>query len=97
MFLLRSQGDADECSGHASQHKGDRKDCDNHRGISLLSVAGKILARILLNHLNKHLDCGMLPESKCGFRQSRGTIDMIFATHAQVLPAKMGRSCLSHV
>ena len=26
--------------------------CNNHRGISLLSVAGKILARVLLNRLN---------------------------------------------
>ena len=26
--------------------------CDNHRGISLLSVAGKVIARVLLNRLN---------------------------------------------
>ena len=50
--------------------------CDNHRGISLLSVAGKILACVLLNRLNEHLE--QSPESQCGCRKDRGTIDMIF-------------------
>ena len=31
--------------------KGDRNACGNYRGISLLSIAGKIFARILLNRL----------------------------------------------
>ena len=53
--------------------------CDNHRDISLLSIAGKILAKILLNRLNAHLDqAGLIPESQCGLRKDRGTIDMIF-------------------
>lgn len=38
------------------KRKGNRQACDNHRGISLLSIAGKILARILLSHLTVHLD-----------------------------------------
>ena len=53
---------------------------DNHRGISLLCIAGKILARILLNRLIDHLEQGLLPESQCGFRKERGTTDIIFAT-----------------
>ena len=32
---------------HLYKRKGNRQSCDNHRGISLLSIAGKILARIL--------------------------------------------------
>jgi hypothetical protein len=64
---------------HLYKRKGNRQMCDNHRGISLLSIAGKILARILLNRLNAHLDQGLLPESQCGFRKERGTVDMIFA------------------
>ncbi|BHF68642.1 hypothetical protein SprV_0301167900 [Sparganum proliferum] len=52
---------------------------DNHRSISLLNMAGKIFARILLNRLNNHLEQGLLPESQCGFRRHRGTTDMIFA------------------
>ena len=44
-----------------------------------MSIAGKVLARVLLNQLNEHLEqSGLLPESQCGFRKDRGTIDMIF-------------------
>ena len=64
---------------HQYKRKGNPQVCDNHRGISLLSIAGKILAKILLNRLNAHLDqAGLIPESQCGFRKDRGTIDMIF-------------------
>jgi len=66
---------------HIYKRKGNRQSCDNHRGISLLSIAGKILARVLLNRLIKHLeqDPPLLPESQCGFRANQGTVDMIFA------------------
>ena len=64
---------------HLYKRKGNRRDCNNHRGISLLSIAGKILARILLNRLMNHLEQGHLPESQCGFRKERGTTDMVFA------------------
>ena len=63
---------------HLYKRKRNPKVCDNHRGISLLSIAGKILAKILLNRLNAHLDkAGLIPESQCGFRKDRGTIGMI--------------------
>nr|VZI36555.1 unnamed protein product [Spirometra erinaceieuropaei] len=64
---------------HLYKRKGNRQICDNHCGISLLNIAGKIFARILLNRLNNHLEQGLLPESQCGFRRHRGTTDMIFA------------------
>nr|VZH99913.1 unnamed protein product [Spirometra erinaceieuropaei] len=64
---------------HLYKRKGNRQVCDNHRGISLLNIAGKIFARILLNRLNNHLEQRLLPESQCGFRRHRGTTDMIFA------------------
>ena len=56
---------------------GNRQLCDNYRGISLLAIAGTILARVRLN-LIIHLEQGLLPESQCGFRGGRGTVDMIF-------------------
>ena len=64
---------------HLYKRKGNKQACDNHRGISLLSIAGKVLARVLLNRLTAHLEQGLLPESQCGFRKERGTIDMVFA------------------
>ena len=52
---------------HLYKHKGNCQACDNHHGISLLSITGKALARVLLNHLIVHLERGLLPESQCGF------------------------------
>ena len=64
---------------HLVKRKGNPQVCDKHRGISLLSFAGKILARVLLNRLTEHLEqSGLLSESQCGFKKDRGTIDMIF-------------------
>jgi len=59
------------------KNKGDRSDCNNYRGISLLSLAGKILARVILPRLQTLAE-RILPESQCGFRASRSTVDMVF-------------------
>ena len=40
---------------HIYKREGDRSCCDNYRDISLLSTAGKILARVLLNRLSDHV------------------------------------------
>ena len=45
---------------HLYKRKENRQACDNHRGISLTSMAGKILARVLLNRLIDHLEDGLL-------------------------------------
>ena len=69
----------DASLGRLYKRKGNRRCCDNHRGISLLAIAGKMRPRVLLNRLPNHLERDLLPESQCGFREGRGTIDMIFA------------------
>ncbi|VDL98400.1 unnamed protein product [Schistocephalus solidus] len=73
-----SSGFQDATIVHLYKWKGNRQLCDNHRGISLLNITGKIFARILLNRLNCHLEQGLLPESQCGFRRHRMTTDMVF-------------------
>jgi len=60
------------------KNKGDRSDCNNYRGISLLSIVGKLFARIALTRLQKFAD-QVYPESQCGFRSKRSTIDMVFS------------------
>ena len=60
------------------KQKGDRAECGNSRGISLLLVAGEVLAKIMLTRLLEHVVDLVLPESQCGFRRGRSTIDMIF-------------------
>ena len=60
------------------KNKGSRNDCNNYRGISLLNIAGKILSRIILPRLQK-LGERIYPESQCGFRSGRSTVDMIFS------------------
>ena len=60
------------------KNKGEKSDCSNHRGITLLSTAGKVLARIMLNRLVSSIVEECLTESQCGFRANRGTTDMVF-------------------
>ena len=61
------------------KNKGIKTDCGNYRGISLLSVAGKILARVILNRLITNILEESLPEVQCGFRPKRSTTGMIFS------------------
>ena len=61
------------------KNKGEKSDCSNYRGITLFSIAGKILARVLLNRLVPSIAEDILPETQCGFRSNRGTTDMVFA------------------
>ena len=60
------------------KNKGDRSDCNTYRGSSLLSVVGKVFARVALTKL-QILAERTLPGSQCGFRTGRSTIDMIFS------------------
>ena len=67
---------------HIFKRKGDQSVCDDHCGISLLSIPGKILARVILNLLTKHVsENNILPESQCGFWSGRSTMNMIFTAH----------------
>ena len=60
------------------KNKGERSDCNNYRGISLLSVIGKVFAKDILVRLQKLAE-RIYSESQCGFRAGRSTIDMVFS------------------
>ena len=48
------------------KNKGERNDCNNYRGISLLSIVGKVYTWVLLICLQKLAE-HIYPESQCGF------------------------------
>jgi hypothetical protein len=60
--------------------KGDKTDCNNYRGISLLSTSYKIVSNILLSRLDQYID-DIVGDHQCGFRRNRSTADQIFCIH----------------
>ena len=66
--------------------KGDKTDCNNYRGISLLPTTCKILSNILLSRLIPYAK-EIIGDHQCGFRRHRSTIDQIFCIR-QVLEKK---------
>jgi hypothetical protein len=57
--------------------RGDKTDCSNYRGISLLTTAYKILSNILLSRLTRYSE-EIIGDHQCGFRRNRSTTDHIF-------------------
>jgi hypothetical protein len=57
--------------------KGDRKAADNYRGISLLSIPGKVYTQILMQRVYQQVD-GQLHECQSAFRRGRGLGDAVF-------------------
>jgi hypothetical protein len=57
------------------KNKGDRSDCNNYRDISLLSIVGKLFARVALKRVQVLAD-RVYPESQCGFCTNSSTISL---------------------
>ena len=57
--------------------KGDRKECTNYRGISLLSLPGKVYAKCLERKCREIVE-SKLEDGQCGFRPGRSTTDQVF-------------------
>jgi hypothetical protein len=66
-----------ECIIVPIYEKGDKADCNNYRGISLLSTAYKILFNILLARLTPYVN-EIIGDHQCGFHRNRSTMDQIF-------------------
>ena len=56
--------------------KGDLRQCENYRGITLLSVPGKVLNRIILKRLQESVD-KRLQDQQAGFRRDHSCTDHI--------------------
>jgi hypothetical protein len=52
--------------------RGDKTDCNNYRGISLLLTSCKIVSNILLSKLSAYKD-EFIGDHQCGFRCNRST------------------------
>ncbi|KAK3534027.1 hypothetical protein QTP86_000639 [Hemibagrus guttatus] len=60
--------------------KGDRRVCSNYRGITLLSLPGKVYSRVLKRRVRPLVE-PRIQEEQCGFRPSRGTLDQLYTLH----------------
>ena len=58
--------------------RGSYDECDNFRGIALLSVPGKVFCKVIQCRLKEKAN-QMLRESQCGFRKGRGCADQLFS------------------
>jgi hypothetical protein len=69
--------------------KGDKTDCNNYRGTSLLSTAYKILSNILLVRLTPHAN-EIIGDHQCGFHHNISTINQSDFIHSADTREKMG-------
>ena len=58
--------------------KRDKKKCTNYRGISLLSLSGKVYAKCLEKRYHETVK-SQLQDAQCRFHSGRSTMDQIFA------------------
>ncbi|CAG4935954.1 unnamed protein product [Parnassius apollo] len=58
--------------------KGSQQDCKNYRGISLLSIVGKLYAKVLNERAMKETD-GKIWDVQAGFRKGMGCTDQVFS------------------
>lgn len=62
------------------KNKGDPKDADNYRGITLLSCLGKVFTAVLNNRLGKFAESvDLIHKEQAGFRPGCSTVDHMFA------------------
>ncbi|TWW67426.1 HEAT repeat-containing protein 3 [Takifugu flavidus] len=57
--------------------KGDRRACSNYRGITLLSLPGKVYSGVLERRVRRIVE-PRIQEEQCGFRPGRGTVDQLY-------------------
>ena len=74
--------------------KGAKYMAGNYRGISLLSIAGKVYAIILMQRVYQQTET-QLHEAQSGFRRGRGTTDAIYTLRALGAACSEYRVCMA--
>lgn len=74
--------------------KGAKDIAGNYRGISLLSIAGKVYAIILMHRVYQQVE-PQLHEAQSGFRRGRGTVDAIYTLRALGAACSEYRVCMA--
>ena len=58
--------------------RGNKNECGSYRGISMMSIVGKLYGRVVINRVN-HITEGLVGEEQGVFRKGRGCVDQVFA------------------
>ena len=75
--------------------KGDKTECGNYRGISLVSHAGKARLKVVARRLSAYCEVKeLLPEEQCGFRPDRSTTGIMFVVRRLQEIRRKARVCL---
>ena len=82
MMFARRANEWDECAKSGIIvplfKKGDRKDVNNYRGVCLLSMCSRVLARVIAKRLSVWAEClDLLDDNQAGFRSGRSTADVV--------------------
>ena len=64
------------CAGYKG--KGNKSECGSYRGISMMSVVGKLYGRVVIDRF-ENITEGLVREEQGGFRKGRGCVDQVFA------------------
>src|SRR5215469_10115689 len=58
--------------------KVNKNECGSYRGISMMSIMGKLYGRVVINRV-KNLKEGLVGEEQGGFRKGEGCVNQVFA------------------
>ena len=72
------------------KRKGERCECKNFRGISLLSIPGNVFGKVGIERIRDVTEWRM-GEERCGFRKGKGCVDQVF-----VVKLAMDKYCELH-
>ena len=81
--------------GPVFKNFGERSTAKKYRPVSLLSVVGKVFAKLVNNRIVDHLEkCGLFSDFQYGFRSSRSNADLLTVVSDRILGPLTGLGLL---